>query len=69
MITMTPRFPQVVVKLSGEDGNPFGIIGRVRRAMRKAGATPEEIEAFTNDAQAGDYQHVLQTAMDWVEVE
>jgi len=58
----------VTVKLVGEDGNAFAILGRVNRALRKAGASKEEQQAFQKEATAGDYDHLLQTCMEWVEV-
>jgi len=64
----TPKYPDVEVRLSGEDGNAFTVIARVRTALRRAGVTTEELAAFTTEATAGDYDHVLQTAMAWVEV-
>ena len=57
------------LKLSGEDGNAFSIIGRARRAAKKAGWTEEKITAFQDDAMSGDYNHVLQTCMKYFEVE
>jgi len=59
----------VTVKLTGNDGNAFSIMGQVTRALRKAGASREEEQAFVTEATAGDYDHLLQTAMKWVEVE
>ena len=60
--------PEVMVQLSGEDGNAFFIIGRIRQALRRAGVSPEEVQKFTDEAMASDYNHVLQTAMRWVDV-
>ena len=37
-------------------------------AMKKAGATGEEIENFMKEAMSGDYDHLLVTCMDYVEV-
>ena len=65
---MKPRYPQVEVKLTGKGGNAFAILGTVVRGMRKAGVTEEEVHAFTAEATSGDYNHLLQTAMAWVEV-
>ena len=65
----TPRFPHVTVQLSGEDGNAFFIIRRVRMALREGGATKEELDAFTNQATFADYDTVLQTVFEWVNVE
>jgi len=58
-----------VVKLVGEDGNAYSIIGRVRKALRKAGATKEHINKYMEEAMSGDYDHLLQVTMEYVEVE
>lgn len=63
----TPRF-EVEVQLTGEDGNAFFIIGRVRSALKKAGASKAEIEEFSNEAMSGDYNNVLNTCRKWVHV-
>lgn len=65
---MTPRFPHIEVQLSGEDGNAAAIIGRVLRAMRRAGVEQATRDEFNAEARSGDYAHVVQTAMRWVEV-
>ena len=65
---MTPKYPDIEVQLTGEDGNAFFIIGRVGRALRKGKVDKAEIEAYTNEAMSGDYDHVLQTTMRWVSV-
>ncbi len=67
--TFQPRFPDVHVQLTGEDGNVFSIIGRVRQALRRAGATPEDLKAFSDEVMAaGSYDDALQTVMRWVDV-
>lgn len=63
-----PKFPSIKVQLTGEDGNAFVIIGRVRRALRGGGAGPDAEQQFTAEAIEGDYNHVLQTCMKWVTV-
>lgn len=63
-----PKFPSIKVQLTGEDGNAFIIIGRVRRALRDGGAGPDAEQQFSAEAMAGDYDHVLQTCMKWVTV-
>lgn len=65
---MDVKYPDIKVRLSGEDGNAFAIIGRVRRALKKAKVPSTEIEAFSSEAMSGDYDHLLQTAMKWVDV-
>ncbi|MBL4709732.1 MAG: hypothetical protein JKY48_14965 [Flavobacteriales bacterium] len=57
----------VKVQLSGEDGNAFAVIGRVRTAMKQAEVPIETIKEFSDDAMSGDYDHVLQTCMKYVE--
>ena len=62
-----PRYPEIQVRLSGEDGNAFAILGRTAAALRAAGVPPEEIDAFFAEATSGDYDHLLQTTMAWVD--
>ncbi len=59
----------VSVKLTGEDGNAFAILGKVSQALRRAGVSKEDREAFRQEATSGDYDNLLATAMRWVEVE
>ena len=63
------KHPQVIVRLVGEDGNGFMIASRVRRAMQRAGVSREECEEFFEEALSGDYDHLLQTVMEWVTVQ
>lgn len=67
-IVMEVKYPEIEVRLVGEDGNAFAIIGRVSKALRRAGIPKEEIAMFRVEATSGDYDNVLQTAMKWVEV-
>ena len=62
------KYPEVEVQLSGEDGNAFAIMGAVSKALRRAGIEREQVEAFKAEATAGDYDHLIQTAMRWVTV-
>lgn len=64
-----PLYPEVVVKLTGRDGNAFSILGIVVRAMRDASVPECEIKAFCHQAKAGDYDHLLATCWKWVAVE
>ena len=65
---MEPKYPQVKMQLVGEDGNAFAIMGRVTKAMRRAGLTPEQIAEYRTAAMAGDYDALLATTMKYVEV-
>ena len=65
---MTPIYPDITVTITGQDGNAFAVLGRCREAARDAGLSDEEIAAFMDEAMAGDYDHLLQTAMRWFEI-
>ncbi len=56
------------LKLIGEDGNVFFILGKATREARRAGWSKEKIEKFQKEAMSGDYDHALQTCMDYFEV-
>ena len=56
------------LKLVGEDGNAFSIIGKARAALRRNGYAAD-IETFTREATAGDYNHLLAVCTEWFEVE
>jgi hypothetical protein len=58
----------VKVKLTGNDGNAFAIMGAVAKGLRKAGANEVEIKEYQKESMSGDYNHLLRTAMEWVEV-
>jgi hypothetical protein len=62
-----PKFPDVQVQLTGEDGNAFAILGAVSQALKRAGHR-EAADEFYKEATSGDYDHLLQTAMRYVDV-
>lgn len=66
---MEPKYPHITVSLVGEDGNAFMVLGLVSKALRRGGVSDEERKAFFDEAMAGDYDHLLQTVMAWVNVE
>lgn len=57
----------IEVELVGQDGNAFGIMGRVGAALRSAGLPAAVFAAYQAEATSGDYHHLLQTTMRWVE--
>lgn len=58
----------VKVKLTGTDGNAFAIMGKVSGALRKAGASKEDVESYMQESMSGDYDNLLRTACKWVNV-
>lgn len=61
-------YPDIKVKLVGEDGNAYAIISKVKQALVRNKVPRDQITRFTDEAMSGDYNNVLQTAMKWVEV-
>ena len=65
----TIKYPEIEVQLSGEDGNAMAIMARVTSALRRAGVSQEERDAYYAESTSGDYDNLLATAMRWVTVE
>ena len=57
------------VKLVGEDGNAFSIMGRVKQALKRAGANKEYIDEYLSEATSGDFDYLLVVSMGYVDVE
>jgi len=49
-----------VVKLIGQDGNAFAIMGRVKQALRRSEADKEYIDKYLSEATSGDYNHLFE---------
>ena len=62
------KYPNITVQLTGNDGNAFAILGSVSKALRRNDVPKEEIDAFYSQATAGDYDALLNTCMEWVNV-
>jgi hypothetical protein len=62
-----PKY-NIEVNLTGNDGNAFAVMGAVTKAMKRGGISKEEVDAFRKEAMSGDYDHLLQTCMKWVDV-
>lgn len=67
--TNNVKYPNITVKLVGEDGNAYAILGRVRQALQRGKVPKEEIDLFLQEAMSGDYDELLQTCLKWVDVE
>ncbi len=57
-----------IVKLTGQDGNAFFIMGKIQQALKKGGADKEYIDQYMNQAMSGDYIHLLAISMDYVDI-
>ena len=56
------------LKLIGEHGNVFFVLGKAIREARRAGWSKERIEKFKKDATSGDYNNVLRLCMEHFDV-
>ncbi len=61
-----PKYPEASIRLVGENGNAFSILGRTTDALRRAGVPKEERDAYHAEATSGDFGHLLRTTMAWV---
>ena len=52
------------LKLVGEDGNAWSIIGRGARVLRENGMG-DKVGEFQAECLSGSYQHLLATCMEW----
>ena len=57
-----------LVKLIGENSNAYAIIGRVKKALKKAGADQEYIQRYVDEATSGDYNNLLLVTMKYVRI-
>ena len=62
-----PKYPNITVQLVGQDGNAMSIISRVKKALAIAGVNKAEQNEYLREAMSGDYDHLLQTTMKWVD--
>ena len=58
-----------VVTLLGEDGNAFSIIARCRTAWRQANKPATEWLVIQNEMLSGSYDHLLEIATNFFNVE
>ena len=57
----------IIVKLTGTDGNAFAVLGKVIKALKQAGHA-ELATQYTKEATSGDYDNLLQVTMRYVNV-
>ena len=62
---LEPKYPDIVVQLE-DTRDPAEILGRTRLALRKAGVSSEEINAFQAEALSGDHDTFMSACSRWV---
>ena len=58
MATQDKPITNLKLKLVGEDGNAFSIMGRARQLLRRNGRA-DLIEQFTKECTSGSYENLL----------
>ena len=66
---MSDDYSKPTLELVGQDGNAFAIIGAARKAGKKAGWDDKNLSSMVEEMMSGDYDHLLQVAMEHFEVE
>lgn len=64
----SPKYPNITVRLTGGSGNAGVVMDTVVRALREEGVPKGEVDAYRAESMSGDYDHLLRTAMAWVDV-
>lgn len=65
---MEPKYEDITVNLSNRDGNAMAVMAAVTQALRQAGVSEEERNAYFKEATSGDYDNLLATTLRWVNV-
>lgn len=61
--------PKYNINVEISDGNAFAIMGAVASALRKHGVPEIEVSEYRKESISGDYDHLLITAMEWVNLD
>jgi hypothetical protein len=57
----------IKVKITGEDGNAFAILGKVSKALKKGGYS-DLVSSYREEAMSGDYNNLIRVTMKYVDV-
>ena len=63
------KIEKPVVELVGSDGNAYAIMGKVRRALKRAGVPDAVLKEYERKSKSGDYDNLLAVACEYAEVE
>ena len=66
---MQPKYSHITITLTEHDANAFSILGACTNAARRARLPQEEIDTFYLEATSGDYNHLIQTCMQWFNID
>jgi hypothetical protein len=60
--------PMYDIEVTPMDGNAYSIMGAVSKAIRRAGATDEQIKEYQEKSRSGDYDNLIRVAMQYVNI-
>jgi hypothetical protein len=58
--------PKYDITVEPKSGDAFHVLAATQRGLRQAGAPEEEVKAYYAEATSGDYDHLLEVTMRWV---
>jgi hypothetical protein len=62
-VTLRTDLPKIDLRLLGQDGNAYNVLGLFCNAAKKAQWPADQIELVMNDAMSDDYNHLLAVVM------
>ena len=57
----SPNMKKITLELEGLEGNAFALLATFSTQAKREGWSRADIDAVINEAQEGDYEHLLQT--------
>jgi hypothetical protein len=69
-IISKPKYPEIIVKVDGDEHDPFALCERVNEALKEAGVSREERAAFRRQLiERLEKKALLEVVYQWVSVE
>jgi len=67
-VEVKPKYPQIVVDLTGYGDHVFATLGKVANALADNGVSQPECRQFCREAATHDFAKLLQVCKQWVTV-
>jgi hypothetical protein len=63
-----PMFPSTILNVDGPQGNAYAVMGTVENCMKRAGYDRARIDEVITEMKAGDYDHLISVARQWITI-
>lgn len=63
-----PLFSNVVIDISGPQGNAYCILGTIYQVLHNAGYSKEEIDKIQKDMTSSNYEHLVDVAAKYITI-